>query len=144
MENNLLFEKEEIITESDDKVILLTNRRIRYNSSSWGQAHIVSIMLEKISSIEIHYKSLWLFLVVGVILVTGGVIMGANNNGDAMILGLGAGAVLVLIYFFTRKHVVSISSDSGTKINFSTNGMKREKLMDFINKIERAKNDLKN
>ena len=134
-----IFEGERLISESDDKSVILTTHRIRYNSSGAGTGHIVSIMLEKISSIEIHYKS-WIFILfAGILLAMGGLLVGAQNRGDAMVMGLGAGGLCILIYFFTRRHVVTIASDGGAKINFETKGLKREALLDFINKIEAAK-----
>src|SRR5690606_29599459 len=108
---------------------------------SSGKAHIVSIMLEKVSSIEIHYKSKVLILIFGILLVSAGLIMGANNSGTPMIFGLVLGGLFILIYLLTRKHVVSIASDGGAIIYFQTKGMKREVLLDFINKIEKAKNE---
>ncbi len=62
MEHTELLENEQIITESTNNVVTLTTHRVRYNSSSTGQAHIVSIMLEKVSSIEVHYKSFYFLL----------------------------------------------------------------------------------
>lgn len=142
MEQNELFEGEEIITESGDKVVTLTNKRVRYHASSAGQAHIVSIMLDKISSIEVHYSSQWIVLFLSIALMLAGVVTGLSNERQGQ-LGMGLavfGVVLLLIYLFTRKHIVSIASDGGAKINFETKGMKRESVLDFINKVEKAKN----
>lgn len=141
MEQKYLFERERLISQSDNNEITLTSHRIRYNSSSTGRGHVISIALEKISSIEIHYKSWILVLLLGILFVGAGIIIGANNNGEAMILVLILGGVCILLYFLTRKHVVTISSDGGAKINFETKGMKRETLLDFINKIEVAKSN---
>jgi len=55
MDKKYIFEGETLITETEDNVITLTTHRVRYNSSSSSSAHIISIMLEKISSIEIQY-----------------------------------------------------------------------------------------
>lgn len=141
MDKNILFTDEQLITESDNKQITLTSHRVRFNSFSWGHAHIVSIMLEKISSIEVHYNSWVIVLFLGILSVLAGLVGGAGNQGQIMVMGLVVGAVLILIYFFTRKHVVTIASDGGAKINFATAGMKRDVIVDFINKIEKAKNE---
>ncbi len=100
-------------------------------------------MLEKISSIEIHYKSKVLLLIVGIILGIAGLFVGINNEGMAMVLGFVLSGLFILIYLLTRKYVISIASDGGANINFQTKGMKREFLLDFINKIEKAKNEKK-
>lgn len=139
MDKKYLFQGETLISESDNNEITLTSHRVRYNSSSSGKGDIISIALEKISSIEIHYKSWILILLLGILFAAGGMVMGVNDRGGAMVMGLAVGGVCVLLYFLTRKHVVTISSDGGAKINFETNGMKRDTLLDFINKIETAK-----
>lgn len=136
MEKQEYLPGEELVTESENKLITLTNFRLRFNSSNRGSAYIVSFMLNKISSIEVHYKSLWLLLIIGIVVIAGGLLAGAQNQGDMMIAGLVIGLVLILIYFLSRKHVVTVSSMGGAKINFETKGMKRETLMNFINKIE--------
>jgi len=131
------FEDEQEITRSDNDIVILTSHRIRFDDSK----HVISIMLEKVSSIEVHYRSWLICLLVGILAAAAGLGIGADNNGQAMIVGLVLGAVLILAYFLTRKHVISIASDGGTKINFETRGMKREAILKFINQIEKAKKD---
>lgn len=137
-----LFENEELITQSTKGKVVLTNMRIRYSDEVVGRAHIVSIMLEKISSIEIHYRSWWLALLVGIIALVAGVasLTGRNDGELAMILFV-VGALSLIFYFTTRKHIVSVSSDGGAKINFETSGMSREDLLKFVGQIEEAKNN---
>jgi len=139
MEKKHILDGESIITQSNDKTVTLTNYRIRFQSSGSGKAHIVSILLEKISSIEIHYKSKMFLLIIGILLMVSGLFMGANNMGQVMVLGIVLGGLFILFYLLTRKHVVSVASDGGVKINFHTKGMKRETLLDFVNQIEKAK-----
>ena len=136
---------EEILTQSNDKTITLTNFRIRYYESKFGNAGLVSIHLPKVSSIEMKYKSNLSFLYLGGFLIAAGIFIGLTNSyggEEPMLLGTGVGAFLVLIYWLTRRHVVSISSDGGAKINFQTKGMKNEDHVNFINKIEAAKHSL--
>ena len=139
MKNTYLFDQEEIITKSKNSTVTLTNYRLRYESANSGKAHIVSIMLEKISSIEIHYKSNIIILVIGILFISTGFIMGTMNQGEPMLAGMSIGAICLFIYYIRRKHVISIASDGGTKIHFFTKGMNRDTLMDFINEIEKAK-----
>lgn len=141
MNTKLLFEGEEIISQSNDKQVTLTSHRVYLNSSQFGQAHIASIMLEKISSVEIHYSSWILFLILGGLTAIAGVLSGANNQGDMMVAGLGVAGIFILLYFLTRKHVVTIASDGGAKINFKTKGMKQETIIAFINQVDKAKNN---
>lgn len=135
-----LLDGEKIITESGDKSIVLTNYRLRRHISGGGHAHIVSIMLGHISNIEVRYKSYLLMLIVGVLLLPIGA-MAALGTGEptagvpVSLLGL----ILIIIYFVTRKHVISIYADSGRSIDFATKGLKRDAILKFVNQIEDAK-----
>lgn len=75
MDKKYLFEGERLISESDDNVVTLTSHRLRYEASSKGSGHVVSIALEKISSIEIHYKSWILILFLGILFAAAGMVM---------------------------------------------------------------------
>jgi hypothetical protein len=68
-----------------------------------------------------------------------GFISGTQNEVEAMIGLTTAGIALIVFYFLTRKHVVSIISDSGKAFHFDSKGMKRDVLLKFVNQIEDAK-----
>ena len=53
------------------------------------------------------------------------------------------GGIFVLIYFITRRHLITVASDGGAKINMIAKGMKRENVLDFVNRIENAKSLIK-
>lgn len=78
-------------------------------------------MLDKISSVELKYNGEILLLIFGIILLP-------------VVVGL----ILIITYFVTKTHVVSITPDGGTAIIFETKGMKREFLEEFIDKMEAA------
>ena len=67
METKYLLKSEQIITQSDQNIITLSNLRVRYSAKALGQAHIVSIMLKKVGSIELKYKNNLLLLLLAVI-----------------------------------------------------------------------------
>ena len=146
MNDNQLLMGESIITQSNDNQITLTTHRIRYNDSAFGKAKIVSMMLENVSSIEVHYKS-WPFVlnlaILAALIGIGTNITGMQNQkSDLQSIGfiqLAVAAVLFLIYFFNRKHIVSIASNGGGRIDFFTKGLSRESIIDFVDKIEAAK-----
>lgn len=138
MDNKYLLNGEQVITQLDGNVITLTNLRLRYSDSKWGKAHIVSIPLEKISSIEVHYRSKTIFVILAILAITSGLIIGANGDKEFIGIGIGTGVVLIILYLFSRKHYLTISSDGGGKIHFHTRGMKQEKILDFINQLESA------
>lgn len=131
MEKQEYLPGEELVTESENKLITLTNFRLRFYSSNRGSAYIVSLMLNKISSIEVHYKSLWFLLIPSIILIVGGLLAGAQNQGDIMIAGLVIGLLLALIYILSRKHIVTVSSMGGAKINFRNKGNETRNANEF-------------
>lgn len=121
-----LLENENIITESANKQVMLTSYRIRFRDSISKKSNFTSIMLDKISSIGVTYQSnVWL-LIIGILTIP-----------------IFVGVILIILFFISRKHVVSISSDGGSSIVFETKGMKREFLEEFIDKIENASIKLK-
>lgn len=135
----LLPNEEKLITSNADKIIL-TNHRIQMTDSVWGQSFTVSIFLEDISSIEIKYKSNILLIILGVICVLGGFYMAGQSRGsEGMIAGLVLGGIFFAIWWFTRKHIISISSDGGSSLNFMVQGMGDEKINDFVHNVSLAK-----
>lgn len=103
-----------------------------------GSAHTISILLDRISSIEVRYRSKIIYLILTVAaLVAGAIFLTENEEEIAIILGSLAILFLVL-YFFSRKHLLTISSNGGAKINFHFKRAKTEKVKSFINKVEKA------
>lgn len=121
-------ENEKLITESDNKQIRLTTHRVRYHETPTKDSNFTSIMLDKISSIELTYykSSIWL-LIIGI-----------------LTLPILVGLILIVIFFTSKKHIVSITPDGGNPIIFETKGMKRDFLESFIDKVEAASLKLKN
>ncbi|MCC9167218.1 hypothetical protein [Pontibacter harenae] len=140
MEQEQLIENEQIITQSSEGVVTLTTHRIRYATSGWGHAHITSIMLDSISSIQSHFKSIPLFIVLGVAAFIVGLFAEFNNESGGAIAGLAVGAVFTLLYFASRKHVVTVSSKGGAAISFLAKGMDQYEITKFIDQVEEAKN----
>lgn len=138
MENNYLLDSEQIITQSDGNLVTLTNLRLRYTNSQRGKAHIISFLLEKVSSVEIHYRSKTFLIIIAIITIAGGLIAGVNGDEEFISIGIGAGILFIILYFIYRRHYLTISSDSGNKINFHIKGMKRDKVLIFVNQLESA------
>jgi hypothetical protein len=135
----LLPNEEKIVTSNGDKIIL-TDHRIQMTDRLWGQSYTISIFLEDISSIEIKYRSRILLLVLGVASVLAGFFLaGQHRMNDEMISGLILGAIFFVIWWFTRKHIISISSNGGAKLHFIVQGMSDEKVNDFVYKLSVAK-----
>jgi hypothetical protein len=131
--------EEKLITRSENGLIQLTNHKIRYVSQSFGKASIVSIMLNEVTTIEVHFKSFLPALLIGILLVLTGLSLGVQNQGSALLGLLFAGGLFILYYFLTRKHVVSIYSRGNRSIDFESNSLGRDAIMKFINQVEKAK-----
>jgi len=121
------FENEKLIIESDNKQIRLTSHRLRYFETPKKNADFTSIMLDKISSIELtYYKSSIWFLIIGIVAIP-------------VLVGL----ILIYMFFTSKRHVISVTPDGGKPIIFETVGMKRDFLDDFIDKVEETSMKLK-
>jgi hypothetical protein len=128
----LLPNEELIITSNEDK-IMLTNQRIQMTDSVWGQPFTVSIFLVYISSIEIKYKSNILLPILGAICVLGSFYMGGQGAGLVL------GGIFFAVWWFTRKHIISISPDGGSSLNFMVQGMDDDRINDFVYDVSLAK-----
>ena len=139
MEKEYLFNNEQIISQSDDNLITLTNLRLRYGDTNWGKSKIISILLKNISSIEVSSRSNPFLALLSIISVTAGIYFKINGEIDEYLyLGLVLGLAFAVWYIFSIKHFITISSFGGAKINFVTKGMKHYKVLEFINQVEGA------
>jgi len=130
-----LLANEEILLESEPKALTLTNCRVRYDSTKWGKAHLISIFLEQISSCGIRSTSYPLILIIaGLVFLTGFF----PGEYDAVVSSIIIAAILNGIYFITRHQVISIES-SGKNIEFNIKGMGYEKAKGFLTQLEGAK-----
>jgi len=130
----LLPNEEKLLTSNGDKIIL-TNHRILMTDSVWGQSFSIIIFLENISSIEKKYKSNILFLIGGALIVLVGFYAGNQDTVGGLVLG----GIFIAIWWLTRKHVISISSNGGSSLNFMLQGMSDDKINDFVHKVSIAK-----
>jgi len=131
---------EKLITRSKDGKLTLTNYRIRFDDlGDYGSKEFVSIMLEKISSIRIYKKSKPLYLILGILIMLS--FFSGFYGRDLKFAPIIIGGVLILFYLLTRKHIVSIASDGGDAIIVETTQYQPKDLIDFIDKIEQAKNE---
>lgn len=135
----LLQNEEKLISSNADKIVL-TNQRIMLTDKVWGKSFKISICLENISSIESHYKSNILFLILGIFFTLGGLVMSTQGGGGGAAMGgLVLGGVFIAIWWFTRKHIVTISSNGGSHLNFIVENMSNDKIDDFVTTVQEAK-----
>ncbi len=138
MNQEAFIEGEELITISKGGLVTLTTHRIRLERSYSGQSYIISMLLRKISSIEVDSKSIPLLWIMGAI--TGLVsIYGIVQEEMELFIPLIVLALLFFIgYYKSRKHLISIRSDGANKLQFRTQDLSYKEVVDFINQVESA------
>lgn len=140
MNGNDLLPGEHILTQSGGSMITLTNFRVRMTTNSFGKADIVSIPVQKISTVEVNYHSSLIVLFLGVMFLAVGLLlaMGGKDMGPIGAAGALFGIIGIIYYFLTRKHVVLISADNGRGIQFESKGLNQDAINKFINQVEGA------
>ncbi|MDR2083822.1 MAG: hypothetical protein LBP67_02355 [Bacteroidales bacterium] len=130
--------KDEIIIDSMESV-KLTNYRI---VQEYGKSHFHSIFLENISSIQTQYKHKPILFFLAILCVIGGVVLFYISYEDfSYLLICGLGLIFIICYFFSRKHMLSISPDGGKSIDITFGRVSHEKLHDFITNVQDAKRE---
>lgn len=133
-----LFPDEYVITKSNDESVILTSHRVTYNYSSMSKSQTQTIMLEHITSCEGESSSNQLSLILAIIGVL--IFIGGTNTKNELQLIVGAALALLMgwKYLVSKRSLILISSPSAT-IKILGNGLSKEKINDFINKVEHAK-----
>lgn len=134
------FPDEKVLIESDNKVLVLTTHRVRYDAIGKGggwadRTELVSIMLEELSSCAItrtSYPILLLLALVGLVL--------AILVQDRAIVGLALAVLFAGGFFLSQRQVLLLSSAGGGKIQINTADMSLQSVRDFVDEIENAKN----
>lgn len=134
----LLPNEEKLITSNEDRIIL-TNFRITKRDEIWGKSYRISIFLEDISSIEVHFKSNIILLSIGILLILAGGVIGDLGGAESSAGPLLLGGIFIAIWWFSRKHIVTVSSDGGSSLNILVKGMSDAKIEDFITSIQEVK-----
>lgn len=129
-----LMNEESIVSESDNKEVILTTHRIRHSAKKTGRTQVTSIMLDELDACEIRSISNPIILVVAALIFLGGLVIGDN----AIVYGFVIGLILAGVYFFTKTQVISLKSSSSV-INFRTAGMSFETAESFIDTVESTK-----
>ncbi len=126
---------EEIITSSNNDVLVLTNRRLYCNFNKYGQQHEQTITLENITSCEmIVVNYFWLLIIAAVLVIV--VLAVAQTNPTPLLL---VALFCAIGYFATKRSEVVIYS-SGTKIKIQTGKLTTEQIKSFMSKVEDARN----
>lgn len=134
-----LLPEEQIVISSGNDELVLTNKRLRYDSKEFGKSNFLSMTLSSVASCGLVTKSQPILLLISIILAALAISIG---DGEATATGLAISVLFTLIYFGTRKAVLSIASTGGREIMVSVQGMKREELIRFVNTVENLKLNL--
>lgn len=135
----LLPSEEKLISSNSDKIIL-TNYRIQMTESVFGKSFTISIFLENISSIEKKYTSKTIFITLGIVSILIGFYLSTLNIGnESLIGGLVLGVIFFAIWWNSLKHIISISSNGGSALNFQVESMSDTKIAEFIYDLSLAK-----
>jgi hypothetical protein len=131
-----LFPNERLISQSTDGNMNLTTHRISYEHKSWGQSCNQSILLEDIISCENKDRSRILswIVTVGILSIVMAFITPAKTAGIFL------GIICFAIYWVIEKDIIVISSRD-TTIKIIVTGMRTQKIIELVDKIEKAKNE---
>lgn len=132
---------EQIVLSAYDNILVLTTKRVRYDSVVWGRSELISITLSSVAScglVTTSYPLLLLFAIIAFVAAFAPIFKLIPPN-DATGVLIGVAIVLVILYFTTRGSVISIASNGGKVIKVPTKGMKRDAIVTFIDALEREK-----
>jgi hypothetical protein len=121
--------------------LVLTTHRVRYEFKSWGYSNRVGIMLDALASCGVTRSSSPLWLVLAAVALAWGVISAQQpRNEMALAVGMAGALVFILIYFLTRREMITLTCAGGTTIRTTTAGVTAEVVNAFLEAVERAKN----
>ena len=144
------FVNEEIISSNEE--IVLSSHRIRQYVESTSITTFKSFLLENITSCKVEKSITWKLLIIAILLGFLGFMgilktdsMDYDNNAKE-IFGITSVAIIFIALFFLirfflsykRTLTISTSSDS---ITSSIAGLKFDDVVDFVNKIERIREE---
>lgn len=135
----LLPGEENLVTSNQDKLIL-TSHRIHLTDKQWGRSYQITIFLENIASIENVYKSNLTFLLISALgLLLGLATVGREVDEKVSFGSFVAAVIFLILWSNSRKHVVTIASNGGGKLNIPVEGTNEAFVNDFVDKLEAAK-----
>ena len=135
----LLPNEEKLIISNDEKVILTTHR-IRMADSYWYNSFSIVIFLEDISSIETKHRGNILILIFSCLEILSGFYFSWQKYGYSPLnFNFIGGIFLLLFWWFSRKHIVSISTRGDRALNFQVDQMSKAQIENFIYTVQLRK-----
>ena len=127
-------DQESTILESDTGEFLLTDRKVRYEIKKLGQLNVTSILLDKITSLEIKFKSNYFFLGFTALAFLFSFV---SKFEYAPTIGIIVGIVFILLYYRSIEKVIKVSSPT-TSISLSVKNLSNDEAIEFIDEVEKA------
>jgi len=129
---------EQVVMSSDNDILTLTTKRVRYDSAVFGTSSFISITLDSVASCGLTMKPYPILLLLAVLALLGAFPEFLFRGGMPW-LTLGAVAVFAVAYALTRQAVISIASNGGQTILVPAKGMSRSSIVEFLEAVEREK-----
>ena len=135
-----LFNDEKIVLEFNSKVLTLTNKRIWKVNSDTGKTACQSIMLNHISSIQCTIEDYIIYLILAAITFLVALFLAYTKYEEGAGIAIVFTILFIVLYFATKVSSIIIASSSA-KIKLAIKGMKKDQILDLIDKVESAIND---
>lgn len=141
---NLLQNEIELYVSATKNNVTLTNFRLVREELRYGSDYHLSVFLEDISSIELHYKSNLKILFLGILILLYAFYNMLFKNYAPVELKLSLlffGTLFVIIWWFTRIFAISVKPNGGERIDCEFNAASNNNIREFLTAIEQAKLD---
>jgi hypothetical protein len=136
-ENQNFMLNERLLVSSGNGILSLTNMRVIYDAKTSGASKFICIPLDAVACSGLVTRSYPILLIVAAIAF---LFCFVPNFKQETVIGLGiATIVLVVVYFSTRRAILTISPNGGEHISILAKGMKREEILSFLNSVLEAK-----
>ena len=126
---------ERVVMSSDTDTLVLTNHRVRYDSTEFGRSMFIGITLDSLASCGLVTQSSPVLLLLAGLAAIAAFIAGGNITVILLVVAV----VLVIAYVLTRRAVIFVASNGGQSIAVPTKGMARPAIIAFLEAIEREK-----
>jgi len=130
-----LLPDEQVVTNFDNGNLILTTKRVRYDSVLLGKSNFISITLGSLASCGLVTRSFPILLLLGAIGLIGALLL----RDIERFMSFAIASIMVVAYFLSRQAVLSIASNGGQAILVPTKGIKRDSIIGFIEAVENEK-----
>jgi hypothetical protein len=117
MKLDFLLPGEKIIYKGANDNLILTNFRVRYHDPRFAKKGTTSITLDKISAVQMVYKTYPIYLIIPILTLLLARFISRFIEVDFMSIMIIL-FVSIILFIITRKLLIVITSDGGTKIEF--------------------------